>query len=195
MLVQFFHSSVFWVYCFSNLLRHWYVIWLCSLLRVNQFQHLFWTRFLLLPCFCAAHMFYVFLCTSVYLIFCCCSACQRFFFCWIKSALLFVLLDVAPQVIRSLRDWPHLTPRTLGLLLELGPTFGNLFAAVWVLLGCLNPSFWSRLFIDIFLASIHSHTLVCYIGCFLSRFPISVSTSVTLCVSCQGFVFLPQLLF
>lgn len=118
-----------------------------------------------------------------------------FFFCWIKSALLFVLLDVAPQVIRSLRDWPHLTPRTLGLLLELGPTFGNLFAAVWVLLGCLNPSFWSRLFIDIFLASIHSHTLVCYIGCFLSRFPISVSTSVTLCVSCQGFVFLPQLLF
>lgn len=193
MLVQFFHSSVFWGYCFSNLLRHWCVLTVLTPTRepistsvLNKVPSA--ALFL-----CSTYVLRVF----VYLIFCCCSACQRCFFFFVEYilALLFVLLDVAPQVIRSLRDWPHLTPRTLGLLLVLGPTFGNLFAAVWVLLGCLNPSFWSRLFIYIFLASIHSHTLVCYIGCFLSRFPISASTSVTLCVSCQGFVFLPQLLF
>lgn len=40
MLVQFFRSSIFWVHCFSNLLRHWQAaIWLCSLLCANQFQH------------------------------------------------------------------------------------------------------------------------------------------------------------
>jgi hypothetical protein len=50
------------------------------------------------------------------------------------------------------------------------PTFGSFFATVWVLLDCLLPCFCFRLLTGIFFASFHSHTLVHYIGCFLSRF-------------------------